>query len=159
MNEKEMVQAVQAAVVRSGVDDEICAAGLFNPRGHSGSAFVGGLIGGDVGGSIGVGGVGTVGGLIAAQKVHDASSGLPEEMLVGVSDTAVYGFEAHKKHELEATRLVFRLERSRLDVKVHGRFNVRVLELVHSDTGSSVQLEGLRFPGIHAGDVIHTLQS
>jgi hypothetical protein len=39
MSEHEMVQAVQAAVARAGVDDEIRAAGYFEPRGHTGSMF------------------------------------------------------------------------------------------------------------------------
>jgi hypothetical protein len=156
MNEQEMVQSIQTAVAALGVDDEIRAAGLFEPRGHTGSAFVGGVIGGDVGDSVGLGGVGTVGGALAAQNVHDAASGLPSKMMVGVSDRAIYGFD---EHDHKPTRLVFQLERSGLDVKVHSRINVRVLELIHSDTGSRVELEGLRFPGQHAGDVIHVLQS
>ena len=155
MKEPQLVSKVQSALVRSGIDDEIRAAGIFNPRGHSGSMFVGGLIGGDLGDEVGLGGVGTVGGGLAAQHLHDAASGLPERMLVGVSDSMVYGFEEHGR---ESTRLVFQVERSGLETKVHQRFNVRVLELIHPDTGSSVELEGFRLPGIHAGDVIHALE-
>ncbi len=161
MNEREMAQAVQSALVRLGVDDEINAAGLFEPRGHSGSMFAGGVIGGDIGDDLGgglAGAVGTVGGGLAAQKAHDAASGLPEWMYVGVSDGTVYGFAADRAHH-EAGDLVFRVDREGLDVEVHQRINVRVLELVHSDSGSRVELEGLRFPGQHAGDVIHALES
>ena len=158
MDETEMVQSVQAAVTKLGADDEIRAAGLFEPRGHSGSMFAGGLIGGDIGDDVGAGGIGTVGGALAAQHIHDAASGLPESMLVGVSDSTIYGFEKHRGHH-EAGRIVFRVDRAELDVKVHQRINVRVLELIHSGTGSRVELEGLRFPGQHAIDVIHALES
>jgi hypothetical protein len=161
VNEREMVQAVQTAVVRLGLEDEIRAAGLFEPRGHSGSMFAGGLVGGDIGDDLGgglIGAVGTVGGGLAAQKAHDAASGLPEWMYVGVSDSTVYGFAADRALH-EAGELVFKVEREGLGVKVHQRINVRVLELVHTDTGSKVELEGLRFPGQHAGDVIHALES
>ena len=158
MDETEMAQSVQAAVTKLGADDEIRAAGLFEPRGHSGSMFAGGLIGGDIGDDVGAGGIGTVGGALAAQHIHDAASGLPESMLVGVSDSTIYGFEKHRGHH-EAGRIVFRVDRAELDVKVHQRINVRVLELIHSRTGSRVELEGLRFPGQHAIDVIHALKS
>ncbi len=158
MKEREMVQSVQTAVTRLGADDEIRAAGIFEPRGHSGSMFAGGVIGGDIGNELGAGAVGTVGGAIAAQHIHDAASGLPEWMLVGVSDGTIYGFEKHRGHH-EAARLVFRIDRAGLDVKVHQRINVRVLELIHSETGSRVELEGSRLPGQHAGDVIDALES
>ncbi len=144
-------------MAKLGVEDEIRAAGLVEPRGHSGSMFAGGVIGGDLGDDLGgvAGGVGTVGGGLAAQHLHDKASGLPSKMLVGVSDSAVYGFE---EHDRRPTRLVFQIDRSGLEVKVHSRINVRVLELIHSDTGSRVELERLRFPGQHAGDVIDALE-
>lgn len=156
-----MVQAAQAAVVRLGVGDEIRAAGLFEPRGHSGSMFAGGMIGGDIGDDLGgglVGAAATVGGGLAAQKAHDAASGLPEWMYVGVSDGSVYGFVADRAHH-EAGDLVFKVDREGLGVKVHQRINVRVLELIHADTDSRVELEGIRLPGQHAGDVINALKS
>jgi hypothetical protein len=99
--------------------------------------------------------VGAVGGALVGQQAHDAASGLSKRMLVGVSDSAVYGFE---EHDRSPTRLAFQVERSGLEVKVHQRVNVRVLELIHPDSGSSVELEGLRFPGQHAGDVIDALE-
>lgn len=161
MKEGELVQAVQAAVTRLGVDDEIRAAGIFEPRGHSGSMFAGGLVGGSIGDDLGgnlAGSIGTVGGGLAAQKAHDAASGLPEWMYVGVSDDTVWGFAADRPQH-QATDLVFRVARADLTVEVHGRINVRVVELVHADSGSRVELEGSRLPGQHVGDVIHALQS
>ena len=47
MSEEEMVELVQEAVKAHGIDDTIVAAGQFEPRGHVGSAFAGGIIGGD----------------------------------------------------------------------------------------------------------------
>jgi hypothetical protein len=38
MKEAEMVQRVQEALAGSGIEDEIRVAGLFEQRGHSGSA-------------------------------------------------------------------------------------------------------------------------
>ncbi len=43
-------------------------------------------------------------------------------------------------------------------MKVHQRFNVRVLELIGED-GAAIELEGPRMPGFHAGSVIDALRS
>jgi hypothetical protein len=153
MKEARMVDEVQGAVTRLGVDDDVLAAGLFFPRGHTGGAFVGGLLGGDAGD------VGMAAGLIAGQHVADARSGLPERMLVGVSATTVYGFDTHRDHGRAPTDLIFRLPRSRLDVRVHQRVNVRVLELIDEATGSKVELEGSRLPGFHTSEVLDALRA
>jgi hypothetical protein len=39
-----MLDEVQDALGRLGIEDDLVAAGLFFPRGHSGGAFVGGLV-------------------------------------------------------------------------------------------------------------------
>jgi hypothetical protein len=96
MPEERMVSLVQGAVAARGITDEVLAAGQFNPRGHSGGMFAGGLAGSEAGGLLGEGaeavslGVGSVAGMRAA----DARSGLPASMLIGVSNTMVYGFAA-----------------------------------------------------------------
>jgi hypothetical protein len=76
--------------------------------------------------------------------------------LVGVTDTHVYGFAAAHRSS-PAGALVFQVPRDQIEVKVHQRVNVRVLELVDSSTGSSIQLEGNRIPLTHSKDVISAL--
>ncbi len=44
-----MIELVHAALTKHGVEDEVLAAGEFNPRGHSGGLFAGGLAGGEAG--------------------------------------------------------------------------------------------------------------
>ena len=158
MPETEMVALVRHALEARGIDDEILAAGQFEPRGHSGSAFIGGLVGGTVGDEVGGVGeaVGVVGGAMVGQHAHDAASSLPEQMLVGVSATTVYGLAAATRHS-EPTAIVFRLARAGLEVKTHGRLNVRVLELIDTATGSRIELEGNRIPVTHSKDVIREL--
>jgi len=138
MSEEDLVQTVTDALTHLGEHDEITAAGRFFPRGHFGGAFAGGLIGGDAGDRIGglAGSVGTAGGALAGQHAADAASGLPERMLVGVSADTVYGFDAHKAQHGDPDALLFRIPREHLDVRVHQRVNVRVLELIHEPTGS-----------------------
>jgi hypothetical protein len=156
MSEETMVGSVGAALRELGVADEVVAAGQFLPRGHTGSMFAGGM----VGDSLGLGGAAdsaaTVGGALAGARVHDAASGLPGSMLVGVTASHVYGFAAAHRSS-PAGAVVFAVPRDRIEVKVHQRVNVRILELVDDATGSSIQLEGNRIPLTHSKDVIDAL--
>jgi hypothetical protein len=159
MSEERMVELVQAALDARGMEDEVTAAGQFNPRGHMGGTFVGGLAGDEAGSVLGgVGeGVGTAAGSLAGMRAADAASGLPAYMLVGVTATTVYGF-AGRSRRAEPTVLAFRVPRAGLTVKVHERVNVRVLELSDEASGSTIELEGNRLPLTHSKDVIETLR-
>jgi hypothetical protein len=156
MSEEQMVAVVNEALAATGIEDSVTAVGEFYPRGHTGAGFAGGLIGGDAGDAIGspAGGVGATGGYLAGTHAHDAASGLPEQMLVGVSDTTVYGFAGSRRR---ADALVFRVPREGLEAKVHQRLNVRVLELIDAASGSRIELEGNRLPITHSKDVIEEL--
>jgi hypothetical protein len=158
MSEETMVSVVQAALSARGIEDEVVAVGQFNPRGHTGGLFVGGLAGSEVGGLFGGVGesVGLAAGSLAGMHAADAASGLPAKMLIGVSATTVYGFAAPTRHS-EPTALAFRVPRAGLTVKVHQRVNVRVLELIDEASGSRIELEGNRLPVTHAKDVIEEL--
>ena len=160
MSEDRMVQLIQDALAQRGIEDEIVAAGQFNPRGHTGGLFVGGLIGGDAGGLVGglAESVGTAAGAVAGMKASDAASGLPANMLVGVSATTIYGLAATTRHT-EPTALAFQVPRDEIQAKVHQRVNVRVLELIDDATGSRIELEGNRLPLTHSKDVIEALES
>ena len=153
-----MVDLVQGALAARGIRDEVLAAGQFNPRGHTGGLFAGGLAGGEAGGLLGEAGeiVGQGVGSVAGMQAADASSGLPASMLVGVSATMVYGFAAATRHS-EPTALVFGVPRAGLTAKVHQRVNVRVLELIDNASGARIELEGNRLPVTHSKDVIDTL--
>jgi len=50
MSEATMVHLEQGALAALGIKDEVLAAGQFNPRGHTGGLFMGGLAGGEAGG-------------------------------------------------------------------------------------------------------------
>jgi hypothetical protein len=158
MSEEKMAGLVQDALAALGITDEVLAAGQFNPRGHTGGMFAGGLAGGEAGGLLGQAGeaVGVGTGSVAGMRAADARSGLPASMLVGVSATMVYGFAAATRHS-EPTSLVFQIPRAALTVKVHQRVNVRVLQLIDGTSGARIELEGNRLPVTHAQDVIHLL--
>jgi len=159
MSEETMVHHVEEALRELGVSEEVTAAGQFQPRGHTGSMFAGGMIGDGLGDGLGgaADSAATVGGALAGARMHDAASGLPASMLVGVTATHVFGFAAAHRSS-PAGALVFDVPRDRVGVKVHQRVNVRILELVDSATGSTIQLEGSRIPLTHSKDVIDALR-
>jgi hypothetical protein len=156
MSEESMIELVQEALRARGVDDEVVAVGEFNPRGHTGGLFVGGLAGGEAGGSVGrvAEDVGLAAGSLAGMHAADAASGLPGWMLVAVTGTTVYGFAGRRNAVKD---LIFEVPRAGLTAKVHGRVNVCVLELIHEDSGSKLELEGNRLPVTHSKDVIDAL--
>ncbi|MGC1814176.1 MAG: hypothetical protein WA696_08585, partial [Solirubrobacterales bacterium] len=110
---------------------------------------------GGAAGSIGEA-VGDVAGVEGGMRANAVTSGMPQWMLVGVTADAVYGFDGRSRSK-EPGVMVFRAERSGLEVKVHKRVNVRVLELIHPETGSRIELEGNRVPLTHSKDVIEAL--
>ena len=152
MSEEKIVSAVNEALAAAEIEDTVIAAGEFNPRGHSGAGFAGGLIGDSLGTP--ADSIATVGGYMAGTRVHDAATGLPGRMVVGVSQTTVYGFAGNRAHP---KALAFRVPREGLEAKVHRRINVRVLELIDTKSGSRIELEGMRLPITHSKDVIEEL--
>jgi hypothetical protein len=160
MAEKHMIQGVQAALDHLGIDDRIIEVGQFMPRGSTGSMFAGGLIGGEIGDAIGgVGGaVGTAAGALGGIRANADASGLSRMLLVGVSASTVYGFAMPPGgRRKEPHELLFQLPREGLEVKVHARVNVRILELIQTNTGSKIELEGNRLPITHSHDLIKFL--
>ena len=157
MSEERMVGLVHAALAKRGVDEEVLAVGEFNPRGHTGGLFVGGLVGDSAAGGLGgaAEGVGMAAGSLAGMRAADAASGLPPTMLVGVTSSTVYGFAGRRS--AEPTELAFEVPREGLTAKVHQRVNVRVLELIDEDSSSTLELEGNRLPVTHSKDVIDEL--
>jgi hypothetical protein len=153
-----MIRAVQAALDDRGINDTIAEVGQFSPRGMSGSMFAGAMIGDEVGDALGGVGeaVGTAAGILGGREATAQSSGLPPQMLVGASTSTIYGFRMRSRRA-EPHDLVFQVPRAGLDVKVHGRVNVRVLELVDHRTGSKIELEGNRLPITHSHDLIKFL--
>ncbi len=155
-----MVEMMQEALATRGIHEELVAVGQFNPRGHVGGLFAGGMLGSEAGGLLGgvAEGVGLGAGSLAGMHAADASSGLPGNILVGVSAATVFGFAARTRSK-PPTDLVFKVPRAGLTVKVHQRVNVRILELEDATNGSRIELEGNRVPLTHSKDVIDELQN
>ena len=151
MSEATMIELVQGALDRFGIQDEVVAVGQFNPRGHVGGLFAGGLAGGDAGDRLGgnlAAASASAAGSLAGQHAVDQASGLPSSVLVAVSAERVYGFDAPTRHS-DPRGLVFNLRRQDLETKVHQRVNVRILELIDTAErrlGGSSRATGCRSP-------------
>ena len=152
MSEQSMIELSQAALQHFGISETVRAVGQFAPRGQSGSTFAGGMIGDELGGSIGFGA-----GLLAGRQANAMGAGLPKTVMVAVTDAAVYGMHSRSRRA-EPDEILFTLPRAQLTVKVHQRVNVRVLELIDDESGASVQLEGNRLPITHSKDVLDVLE-
>ena len=157
MSEERFVEHVQTALDAHGIQDTILVAGQFMPRGESGSMFAGGMVGSDAGGAAGelASGIGLGLGMAAGRRVSEATSGLPAHLLVGVSESAVYGAAEPRHHQ--PGQILFAVPRAGLTATVHQRVNVRVLELVDAATDTRIELEGSRIPLTHSTDVMHVL--
>ena len=70
--------------------------------------------------------------------------------------TRVYGLAGRRNHP--STDIVFQVPRADIEVEVHQRVNVRVLELIRRSTGERIELEGNRVPLTHSKDVIDHLR-
>jgi hypothetical protein len=161
MAEADMIAAMQAAVRDRGIDDTIVEVGQFEPRGTIGATFAGGLLGSELGGSLGNVGeaIGLGAGVTAGRHAEAAAQGLPREIVVGASATTVYGFAmARGGRKAEPDDLLFQIARNRLQITVHNRVNVHVLELVDAETGHKIELEGNRLPITHSSDLIKYLE-
>ncbi len=153
-----MVALMQAALDDHGIDDTILVAGQFEPRGQSGSMVAGGMLGGsagDLGGEV-LSGFALGAGMIAGSHANAEATGLPRVMLVGASETTVYGMRT-KSRRKEPDSVVFAVPRAGLTAKVHQRVNVRILELKDAASGTSIELEGSRIPVTHSKDVMKFL--
>ena len=149
-----MVSRTQAALERNGIGERVEAAAIFLPRGHFAGAFAGGLVGDEL-----AGGIGAAGGALAGMKAADAAAPTPERCMVAVTAAKVYGFDTERGHGGRVpTQMVFAVDRATLQVNVHQRLNVRVLELIGAD-GAAIELEGPRLPGFNAGAVIAALRA
>ena len=84
MNEQELIERTTEVLAESGAPENVEAAGIFNPRGHTGSMVAGGIVGDGIAGAGPdlVNAIGTVGGAVAGAKGHDATTGLPEWLVV-----------------------------------------------------------------------------
>ena len=159
MAEEQMVEIVESALRELGVPEEVTAAGQFMPRGHTGSMFAGGLVGDSLTGSLGglADSVGTVGGSLAGAHVHDASTGLPGTMLVGVTPTHVCAFDSRSRHKRPG-RSSSGCPGSGSGWRFTSGSTCGSWSSWTRSTGSRIELEGNRIPLTHSKDVIEALE-
>ena len=160
MSEERMVEIAEKALVDLGVPETVEAAGQFLPRGHTGSMFAGGFLGDgltDMAGGL-VNSAATVGGAPGAVlDIHDAASGLPDQMLVGVTSTHVCGWaQAAPQHRRRRAGVPDPPPRPR-GQRCTSASTSGSLELIETSSGARIELEGNRIPLTHSKDVIQAL--
>jgi acyl-coenzyme A synthetase/AMP-(fatty) acid ligase len=123
MSEERMVELVQDALAARGIEDDLVAAGQFNPRGQTGGLFAGGLIGGDAGSALG--GATTVLGASADPAVVLPLIERWRVDLLKLLPTGLDDFveaEEHEHHDLSSLRAVA-VAGDKVPMEVHHRFS------------------------------------
>lgn len=166
-DESTMIETVASATG----DPAITAAGRFRPVGFVGDYFVGFFVGNAVGSAVlgggsGPGGalmgdVGSLGGAAVggtAGMAHAAHKGGGIEFIVGVSPTHVHVIAPLQAGDDDTEyRLVHDFDREHLEASVKARATTRRLILQATDDDARIELEGVRLPGNHVSDVVHSL--
>ena len=165
--ESTMIDAVTAATS----DTAVTAAGRFRPVGFVGDYFTGFFVGNFVGSAL-MGGrsgpvgaamsdVGSIGGAAVggtAGMARAAEKGGGIEFIVGVSPTHVHVVAPILVGDDDTEyRVVHDFDREHLEVSVKARATTRRLVLQATDDDARIELEGVRLPGNHVSDVVHTL--
>lgn len=152
MSEQQLVEMVQPLVD----GEDVLGAGVFQPRGTSGTQGVSMGVGFGTDSSVGLA-VGALG-VLGAGQATAAVEHEPRWTIVGVTPTRVLAFEglAHgigwKPGDCYAT-----FDRTTLAVTIHGRMNVKVMVLEDLKDHRRLELETARWGPQHGTVVVHLL--
>jgi len=163
VTEDSLVEAAQQAI---GPQEQVLAAGVFQPRGTSGALSGGSLVGGALGLIPGVGGIargaveaaGAGAGYAARHGLAD-KEGVPVNTLLAVTPQHLVAFRAehddligYKVGDPFAT-----WDRAHIAITVHGRAHVRTFEIEDTQTGEKFEMETPRFSHLHGSVVVKLL--
>lgn len=150
----------QDALTLNGIRETVRAAGILAPRHQHAGALVGGLVGsvaGDAFGGLGEA-VASVAGARAGSVLSSRGSGLPERVILVVTDRSVLCFtRGFVGGRPSPDRLILRLSRETTTVRIRQRPSFRIIELSDAGTGSVTALEAHRFAP-QAGGLIAALR-
>lgn len=155
MSDEKLIDEAKAYL---GGDEQILAAGMFEPRGTTG-----GMIGATGAGFATDNIVGEIAGVAAGVESGRAMShmdGVPRWTMLAVTPTTLYAIRCGQHgvgwqpQETFAT-----IDRSKARVTVHGRVNVRTLSVEDPGSGRTYQWEGNRIGPAHAKAVIEALEA
>ena len=141
-----------------GDDEQVLAAGMFEPRGTTGgrmgvtgAGFMTDNLAGEV--------AGAVAGLGSGQAMSRVD-GVPRWTLLALTPTTLHALACAQHGTRWVPEEVFAtFDRARIRATVHAGVNVRVLMIEDPDTGRRYGWEGYRFGPAHAKDVIEALDA
>lgn len=110
MSEERMTELVQGALAARGIEDEVLAVGQFNPRGHSGGMFTGGLVGGTAGDLLG--GVGEMAGV----GVGSLAGSEPSDLVFQVPRAGLTA-KVHQRVNVRVLELIDTASGSRIELE------------------------------------------
>jgi hypothetical protein len=139
-----------------GDDEQVLAAGIFEPRGATG-----GLVGATEAGLLTDNVVGEAVGIAAglgAGKAMSHADGVPRWTMLAVTPTTLHAIECGQHGvRWQPTQTFAAFDRSKITATVHRRVNVRTLTIEDPDSARSYQWEGNRIGPAHAKDVFKAL--
>jgi hypothetical protein len=155
MSDEKMIEQARGFV---GGDEEILAAGIFQPRGTTG-----GMMGVTGAGLATDNVVGEVVGVAAGMESGRAMShldGVPRWTMLAVTPSTLYALACGQHGVGWQPESVFaRFDRSAIRATVHGRVNVRTLSIEDPGSGRTYEWEGNRIGPAHAKAVIEALEA
>jgi len=155
MSDEKLIETAQTFL---GGDASVEAAGIFQPRGTTGAME--GAMGAGLSTDNLVGELAGAAASVGAGAAMSAAQDVPRWTLLAVTPTTLHAI-ACGQHGVgwqpESTFATF--DRSRIQVTVHARVNVRTLTVDDPDTGRRYEWEGNRIGPAHAKDVIEVLQA
>lgn len=153
MSDEKLIEEARSFL---GDDEEVLAAGMFQPRGTSGGregAMGAGLATNDI-----------VGELVGAAASVEAGRGMshvddvPRWTMLAVTPTTLHAIECGQHGVGWQPKQTFAtFDRAKITATVHRRVNVRTLTIEDPDSGRSYQWEGNRIGPAHAKDVFKAL--
>jgi len=155
VSDQKLIETAEQAL---GTDEQIVAAGVFEPRGTMGGtigAMGAGLSTDNIVGEI-AGAAASVESGRAMSKVDD----VPRHTLLAVTPTRLYALAAKPKGaHWEVVERFATFDRARIRATVHGRVNVRTLTIEDPESDRTYQWEGNRIGPDHAKAVIEALEA
>lgn len=155
MSDEKLIEEAQAFL---GEGERVEAAGMFQPRGTTGAmegSFGAGLATDNIAGELAGAAVSVEAGR-AMSHVDD----VPRWTMLAVTPTTVHAIRCGQHGvgwQPEETFATF--DRSKIQVTVHARVNVRTVTIEDPDTGRRFEWEGNRIGPAHAKDVIELLEA
>ena len=155
MSDEKLIDEARAFL---GTQEDILAAGMFEPRGTTGG--MAGAMGAGLSTDSLVGEIAGAAASVEAGRVMSNLDDVPRWTMLAVTPTTLHAIACGQHGVGWQPESVFAtFDRSAIRATVHGRVNVRTLTIEDPTTGRTYQWEGNRIGPAHAKAVIEALEA